>query len=146
MDILSNFAERLKECMEEREIKSPTLAKAIGANRTTVSELLRGEYLPSNEHMIAIVDYFNCSADYLLGLEEFPKEKTFGKNRPFSESFSLCLKESKTSQYKFHKATGISYSVIYGWLHRGVVPTVTSIIALSKYFGVSVDFLLGRTD
>lgn len=139
------FAERLKELMNERNLNAPALAKEIGANRTTISELLRGNYLPSTKNFIAMVEYFNCSADYLLGLIEFPPENVmYQPVKPFSERLRLCLKESKKTEYRLQKDLNISDSLTYNWLHGKTQPTVDTLIKLSKYFGFHVDYLLGR--
>lgn len=141
------FAERLKELMNERNLNAPALAKEIGANRTTISELLRGNYLPSTKHLIAIVEYFNCSADYLLGLIEFPPENIqYQPVKPFAERLRLCLKESHKTEYRLQKDLNISDSLTYKWLHGNTQPTVDTLIKLSKYFGFHVDFILGRED
>ena len=141
------FAERLKELMNERNLNAPALAKEIEANRTTISELLRGNYLPSTKHLIAIVEYFNCSADYLLGLIEFPPENIqYQSVKPFAERLRLCLKESHKTEYRLQKDLNISDSLTYHWLHGNTQPTVDTLIKLSKYFGFHVDFILGRED
>ena len=141
------FAERLKELMNERNLNAPALAKEIGANRTTISELLRGNYLPSTKNFIAMMEYFNCSADYLLGLIEFPPENViYQPVKPFHERLRLCLKESKKTEYRLQKDLKISDSLTYHWLHGNTQPTVDTLIKLSKYFGFHVDFLLGRED
>lgn len=141
------FAERLKELMGEKRLSAPALAKEIGANRTTVSELLRGNYLPSAKHLIAIAEYFNCSADYLLGLKEFsPENANYQKVKPFKERFRLCLEESHISEYRLQKDLNISSSLTYNWLHGKTQPTVDSLIKLSRYFGLNVDYILGRED
>ena len=41
---------------------------------------------------------------------------------------------------------GIPDATINRYLHGGRVPKLNNIIALAKYFGVSVDWLLGLTD
>lgn len=145
MDILSNFVERLKELMSERNLNAPALAKEIGANRTTISELLRGNYLPSLKYFISMIEYFNCSADYLLGLIEFqPENVKYKPVKPFAERLRRCLEEAKKSEYRLQEDLKISTSLTYKWLHGKTQPTVDSIVKLSKYFGFSVDFLLGR--
>lgn len=139
------FAERLKELMNEKKLNAPALAKEIGANRTTISELLRGNYLPSAKHLVAIAEYFNCSADYLLGLIEFsPENFKYQAVKPFSERLRLCLKETHISEYRLQKDLNISGSLTYNWLHGKTQPTVDSLIKLSRYFGLHVDYILGR--
>lgn len=42
--------------------------------------------------------------------------------------------------------TGISTSAISDWKKKGTNPSVDKIVAISECLGVSVDYLLGRTD
>lgn len=42
--------------------------------------------------------------------------------------------------------TGIPFNTIVSWEHGKTIPTLTNIEPLAKYYGVSVDYILGRTD
>ena len=47
MEILSKFSKRLKELMDEAEIKSPALGANIGLEPSAITKFLRAERLPS---------------------------------------------------------------------------------------------------
>ena len=142
MNILSNFSERLKECLGEE--RPAEVARSLHIARSTIYELLRGSFLPSTRVLILLADRFGCSADYLLGLADLPKETAFRPVLPFSSRFREVLGMFSVSQYRLEKDTGISGSMVYGWLSGDSEPTVESLIRLSQYLGCSVDFLLGR--
>lgn len=143
---ISDFSERLKECMAERGLNAPALAKEIGAERSTVNGLERGAFAPSTQILIALTEYFNCSADYILGLADFSAEKDFKKFERFADRLSACLREKGITEYRLQKDLNLSRSLTYRWLKCGAMPRVYTLARLSEYFGCSVDFLLGRDD
>lgn len=144
MKNLSNFVERLKEYMEDENLTETTLASRIGYSRITICGLLNEAHTPSTEIIIALAEYFHCSIDYLLGLTEFPNDKTFRTIAPFCERLRKCLQESKTTEYRLQQDLKLSRSLTYKWLHKNVLPSVDSLLKLKNYFGVSIDYLLGR--
>ena len=54
--------------------------------------------------------------------------------------------ERKISQKVLAAAIGISQSVLCDYENERADPTARVIILLSKYFGVTTDYLLGLTD
>lgn len=130
--------------MAEGEIKSPQLAKYTGIDCSTISTLLRGDGLPHINTLVALADYFNCSADYLLGLTDTPNETQFKKRPPFSEQLTFLLKHFKVTKYRIEKDTGFTEKTVNRWHNGKTQPTIESLIRLAKYFDCSLDFLLGR--
>lgn len=65
-------------------------------------------------------------------------------------TFSERLKELRTekgiSQMELAQLTKISQSAIAKWELDKTEPTASALIKLSKFFGESVDYLLGLTD
>ena len=64
--------------------------------------------------------------------------------------FKATLKELRTqkgiSQKELAAKTGFSLSAVVKWETGQYEPRAKVLIALSKYFGVSIDFLLGNID
>ena len=54
--------------------------------------------------------------------------------------------EKNISQMQLSMATGLSQSAIARWELGKTEPTASALIILSKYFGESVDYLLGLED
>ena len=146
MVILSNFADRLTEQMILHNLNSPQLAEILHVNRATISALKRGARLPSTEVLFSLVEYFNCSADYLLGLIEFAPENTvyMPPVQSFGTLFHNILKETNTSQYCLTKVHHISGNLLYQWLHDQAFPSVANLVKLSKCLDIPVDVLIGR--
>ncbi len=141
---LSVFVERLKEYMAEENLSETLLARKINVSRVTVCNLLNAAHIPSTKIFVAIAEYFNCSADYLLGLTDIPNGAKFTPKKPFGEILRKLLKENNKTEYRLQKDLDLSSSLTYRWLNNKATPTVESYIGLAKYFGCSVDYLLGR--
>ena len=141
---MSEFVERLKEYMEDANLSVTALAKMIGVTRGTASNIVNGAHMPSTKAFVALIEYFNCSADYILGEIDIPKSDSFDFVKPFGKILKKCLKDSGRSEYRLQEDLTVSRSLTYRWLHDKTTPTVIYYIKLSKYFGCSIDYLLGR--
>lgn len=141
---LSNFSERLSELMFEAGENGRTLPGKIGCGENTVYRYLQGSHIPTVEMVIALADFFNCSADFLLGLEDESFSHSFEKAPPFKERFAELLKQCDITQYRLEKLTGISHSAMVYWKNGTKQPTIDSIIRIAKTLDKSVDFVLGR--
>ena len=64
----------------------------------------------------------------------------------FAERLKELRKERNLSQMDLSLATHISQSAIAKWELEKTEPTASALIVLAKFFGESVDFLLGLTD
>ena len=145
MCILSNFGERLKELMEERGINSPALAEELKTDRSNITRYLRGERAPLYDNFIKILNYFNCSADFILGLTDYTSENAVYKQpQSFDERLRYVIEICGFTQYKMQKSGKFSGAELYGWLSGKKLPSVESLVKLSTYLGCSIDFLLGR--
>lgn len=143
MDIMSKFSERLRELMQDEEINPPALAKKLNTHRTNITRYLRGDRLPQLTTFLLFLDYFSCSADFLLGLTD-REEKNFKERPPFSERFSYLIKEKEISMYRLTREIKISEALLYQWRDGKQLPSIENLVKLAKYFDCTVDFLLGR--
>ena len=69
------FPTALRKLMEERGETQENIAKAAEKTRQTVSQYVNGISEPGYDTLVKIADYFNVSADYLLGRTEDPSRK-----------------------------------------------------------------------
>lgn len=63
----SKFSRRLKYLLREKGDTITALAKELELSRQAVSLYVEGKNLPNSEKVCAIADYFDVSADWLLG-------------------------------------------------------------------------------
>ncbi|WP_313568782.1 helix-turn-helix transcriptional regulator [Acetoanaerobium noterae] len=61
------FVSRLRELLDEKEITQKELSSRIGVSEVTVSRYLSGDRTPRTDVINSISNFFNVSADYLLG-------------------------------------------------------------------------------
>ena len=59
--------DRLKNLRSSRKLSQKDFAQALDVSQQTVASWENGRTEPSNAALTAIADYFNVSADYLLG-------------------------------------------------------------------------------
>ena len=52
------------------------------------------------------------------------------------------LKENKTSQKELAEYLGIPLRTVVNWMYRGIFPLIIEGYLMSKYFGVSIEYLL----
>lgn len=62
---------RIKELREEKGLTQAQLAKAIGLTRIVISYYENGYSEPSVGTIEKLCNYFEVSADYLLGFKDF---------------------------------------------------------------------------
>ena len=70
MDDKQIFSDRLNELMKRTNVSSLALSKIIGVRDTTVLRWRNGERLPTVDKLRNLCQYFDVSADYLIGLED----------------------------------------------------------------------------
>lgn len=66
---MSIFAQRLRELRQEKGLSMKQLAKGLNTTDAAVSNWENEINEPKISYLKAIAQYFNVSADYLLGLE-----------------------------------------------------------------------------
>ncbi len=66
----NKIAERLKSLLNEEKITVNKLATDLGVANSVVYYWVQGKTTPNADYIIAIADYFNVCADYLLGRKD----------------------------------------------------------------------------
>lgn len=138
-------SENLKELMSERGLTQTALAEAMHTCSSKLSSYITGKRVPNYDTFVGLIEFFHCSADFLLGLKEYPFEETnYKRIQPFCERLRIVLKEFGISQYRFVKETKISWGVFYHWLAGKSKPSLANLVRIASFFDCSVDFVLGR--
>ena len=64
------FSVRFSELLKESGVSKRAFAAAIGVSAMSVCDWSNGNVQPTAENIYLVAEYFNVSADYLLGLED----------------------------------------------------------------------------
>ncbi len=67
---MNRFAERLKELRTERNISQNELSKKIDVSVACINRWENNLRTPNIDSIIALCEFFGCSSDYLIGLED----------------------------------------------------------------------------
>ena len=67
----SKFGEILKILRQERNITQGELAKVLCCSQSMLTRWENGECEPTAPFILAVSEYFNVSADFLLGRKEY---------------------------------------------------------------------------
>lgn len=143
---LSKFSERLSELMFDEHYNGQTLSEKLGYGYNTIYRYLECKRTPTVEKIIALADFFNCSVDFLLGLDDNNLIHSFNKCAPFKDRFAVLLKKEGVKQSELEKKTKISHSTMGYWKNGKKQPTIDNIIKIANALNCSVDYVLGRTD
>ena len=144
--ILSKFVESLSELIFQSNISVAELSEKLNCEKATIYRYLRGEKMPSVDMAIKMADYFSCSVDYLLGLEEENYPRSFKPCPPFQERLPILCEKLHTNKYQIQKKTGVAESAIYGWQNGKTSPNIETLVKIAQAFDCSVEFILGRSD
>jgi transcriptional regulator with XRE-family HTH domain len=141
---MSIFAERLSELLFEKELNAPALAKILGCGQNTINRYLSGNNTPSVNMLLRLADYFQCSSDFLLGLEAENYAHSFNPCPPFRERLPFLCRRFGRTKYALQKGTGIPESAIYNWQRGDSTPSLDNVVKIAEFFDCTVDFVLGR--
>ena len=144
MEILSKLPERLRELMEERELRSEALARETGIAGSSVRSWLRGASVPSFESAVKLADFFGCPLDFLAGRSEDCGNVAPVALPPFYPRLRAVMAELGVTRFRIAKETQIKDAFFTNWAH-GEKPLFVTLCVLADYLNVSLDYLIGRT-
>lgn len=137
---MNNFRERLEDFLIEHDMSKNQLATIVGVRPDTIYGYYRKKLLPEIHIAKRIADHFNCSLDYLFGLTDQVKNNE-KNDLSFADTIKKLIKDNHKSVEKTMKELNISDRTYYRWQSGESKPLTSVIIALAKYFDVSVDYL-----
>lgn len=142
---MSKLSEQLSELMNEDGLTQKTLAEKLNSSHSKLSLYINDKGLPTFEVFVRLVEFFNCSADFLIGNKDYPeRNRKYPPVQPFGARLKSILKERGISQYAFQKSTNISWSVLHNWFKGKSLPSLDNLKKVAEHLECSVDFILGR--
>ena len=153
---MSLFSDRLVECRKSNKLKQREAAEAIGLTESAYRSYELGRNTPSPETVAKLADYFDVSADYLLGRSVLRKpyssqtepqfKSRFYKEEGTAERLTKLREEKHLAQEDIAKELNISAEQYASYERGEAKPTSDQIIELAEFHDASTDYLLGRSD
>lgn len=145
---MNEFVDSLKEFMNDYNLNKLQLSKLLKISSTAVNAYFNSDCIPSINIAIRLCDIFDCSLDYLFGHSDnierlyILNENTSNEN--FVNHLDELLQENNKTVSGTMKDLGLDEYTYYHWKH-GKTPMTINVIAVARYFGVSIDFLVGES-
>lgn len=148
MDLIRSFSERFNELIIYAETTPKKMSADLNHNIHDIYHWKSGtaRFMPSLKNIIMLADYFNCSIEFLLGIDDENKLPNPKKQLPdFGAHFKKVLKEKGSNLYRLSLLAGCkNTSPYYDWINGKSTPRIDSLYKISKVLDCSIDYMLGR--
>ena len=142
---MATFSERISDLMVEKEIGSPQLAAIVGVDATTVNNWKRGKFQMFLSNAVKLADLFECSLEYLVGRCDNVNYFISKPCPPFYDRFLAVMEKCGYSTYRLRKESPIKGAHLNKW-KKGTDPLMATLVIAADFFGVTLDYLVGRED
>jgi len=166
---MSSLSERLIHLQFEKQKLKKDIAKAAGVSVMAYYRYENGERQPTADTLTKLADYFDVSADYLLGRSDNPVrcqylccctiahhydcvnsycQKNFGGDimPNFAERILELRKSGNETQKSIAGAIGCTEQHYQRLEYGKVMPNSKLLEKLADYYEVTTDYILGRTN
>lgn len=140
------FQKRIKEIIEDSELNNKDFAGAVGVSKEVIGRATGFGIIPSVKSLIKIADYVQCSITYLLGEKDSDDFIPADNAKSFHERLEILANEKGVKYSQISHSMTFAPNAIYEWIRTSSLPALEYLRQLAKYFNVSIDYLLGRTD
>lgn len=140
------FKQRLIILMDEADLELPEFCKNVNISQSVIRLAVNFGIVPSVLSIIKIVEFCDASFDYIVG--ESDKNDFIKSLTPtcFHERYKLLRDEKGVKDSQVASVMSFSRNFISEWMRNKTLPSIDYLKAIAKYFNVSIDYLLGRTD
>jgi len=144
------IGKRLRQLRTSAEMTQKELSQKLNLTPKMISFYEQGERVPPADILVKLADIFNVSADYLLGISDFPK---YNSVSPTSEENFLCDRlEKLLAEYPeidtefYANVSQIPIDTFRQYISGKEIPGAYDLCKLVEVLETSVDYLSGRSD
>lgn len=140
------FQKRILKLIDEQMCSKKNFSLLVGVNKEVITRATVYAIIPSVRSLIKIADSLDLSFLYLLGETD---ENIFYKTEnptTFHIRIEELRKERKTKYSIIAAKMSFQKNSFYEWIRTNSLPSLEYLKEIAKYFSVSIDYLLGRTD
>lgn len=130
-----------QNCTSKKEF-----AALVGVSEPTITRATLDGIIPTVPVLVTIADALEISVEYLLGRSDHDHFAPARIPASFHIRIEQLKRERNTNYGEICKKMRFPRTYFYEWLKEKTFPCVDYLVAIADYFGVSADYLLGRTD
>ncbi len=140
------FKQRINELIQEIHAPKKIIANKMQIEFRSLCNAYKYGIIPRPTTLAKMADYFQVSVDYLLGRTDEIKFVPAKIPSDFYTRYTYLRDLSHLSDNKVATECKFDLTLCHKWKKTGHTPSLAHLDALCKYFEVSIDYLLGRTD
>lgn len=142
---------KIKMLCKKKNTTMAAVERVLGFSKGSICKW--GTHAPSADKLQKVADYLDCTIEYPLGTDNLDEDDNYeALNNSYLElpnKLHKRLKELRREKGATQKDVAaylqIDQSTYAGYESGKSEPSLDKLSALADYFGVSVDYLLGRT-
>lgn len=146
MEYSEDYKKRFTELINDMDCKNSEIPKLLKIDYGSYMKMKEFGIIPKPKVLVRIADYFEVSLEYLLGRTNDPYFSRAEKDEDFLTRYRRLKEEEHFTDYKIAQKLHITTSYTTNWKNKNFIPSIVNLIVLADTFGVSLDYLLGRTD
>lgn len=136
---------KLKEALEQRDIKNKDLADILGISNSAISKRLMGNVTFTESEKNIVLSILDATDIELFTDDDSTPNKTIRNNTIFTERLKEAIKKSGKKQKDIAKALKTTERTISDWKLGKQIPKYENLANLCKELNVSIDYLTGRS-
>ncbi len=137
-----NLGQAIGDNRKRLNMTQAELAARLGVSQETIANYEAGRREPSIDIVAAMARIFGITVDDLLrGSSDIPE-----RGSTFSERLENLLRKNGITANKMLTDLELSRNSIVDWRKRGTIPGAEIVADIAEYFGVSIEYLLGREE
>ena len=143
------YTNKLKYLREEKEITQIEISKILKIDNACYAHYEREDNIIPIKHLNTLCDFYNVSLDYIFSFTYIKQYENSRKEIDFdisSKRLKEFRKENKLTQVKLAKILNASPSVLVHHENKRHVIATPFLYTICKKYGISADYLLGKTD
>ena len=145
---MANFSERLRELRKANNLGQKEVGAWIGVSDSSIRKYESGDRTPTPDALKTLANFFDVSVDYLLGNDIEETENTISDYvfTVIGTRIKELRIENSLTQKELADFLNLTPKMISFYELGQRTPPSDIIIKLSEKFGVSTDYLLGKTN
>lgn len=146
------LGKQLRLLRESRQKSQQEVCAALNIEQSTLANYENDRRIPKIEILIKIAEYYQCSVDFLLGVEKNGaidysnyQMDTSEFGYEFKCKLRDILQEKKITAQQFSEITGFHPEVVDLYLFGNRIPSLEDLIKIAGALDVSADYLLNMS-
>lgn len=139
---------RIRDLREDKDMTQAQLSKHLMCSQRVYSNYERGDVNIPTDILIKLADFHGVSVDYLLGRTDVPPSTPTAhlESTQIKTKLKQLRKDRGLTQIALQVQTGIEQALLSKYENGERIPPTETLILLADFYGVSIDYILCRTD